>query len=224
MSDTGPIRNASGARRDRRLTAEFAGLFVLAPVAGAVALPPDEMFAMLFAITGLGLALLHVTPGFRWRELAQGWGRIDWPVVAAIAGMTALAGYGIVLATAPEAAFFLLRELPGLMLAIVILYPILSALPQEIVFRPLFFRRYGPILPAGAPAVWLNAGIFALAHLMYWSWITAAMTFAGGLVFAHAYRTRGFPTAVTAHAAAGIVVFLVGLGIHFYSGNVTRPF
>ena len=27
------------------------------------------------------------------------------------------------------------------------LYPLLSALPQEIVFRPLFFRHYGALLP-----------------------------------------------------------------------------
>ena len=93
-------------------------------------------------------------------------------------------------------------------------------------FRPLFFRRYGSLLPDGrvAPIV-LNAAIFSFAHLMYWSWVVAAMTFAGGLAFAWSYRVRGnFPEAVVSHSVAGIIVFVLGLGVFFYSGNVERPF
>jgi membrane protease YdiL (CAAX protease family) len=93
------------------------------------------------------------------------------------------------------------------------------------VYRPLFFRRYGAILPRLTPAIWLNAALFSLAHLMYWSWIVTAMTFSGGLAFAWAYEARrNFPMAVVLHAVAGVVVFLLGLGVFFYSGNVRRPF
>lgn len=210
--------------RQRRLIAEASVLFVLAPLLGALLLPPNEMFAMLFAMTGLGLVLLHVTPGFQWRELVHGWRRVDWRFVAAMGCVTAFAGYGIVRVTAPEAVFFPAREMPGLMVMIAVLYPVLSALPQEVLFRPLFFRRYAPILPGPRAAVALNAAVFSLAHLMYWSWIVAVLTFAGGLAFAHAYRAHGFPTAVAAHAVAGVVAFGVGLGVYFYSGNVVRPF
>jgi membrane protease YdiL (CAAX protease family) len=60
---------------------------------------------------------------------------------------------------------------------------------------------------------------------MYWSWIVAAMTFAGGIAFAWAYARRGsFPLAVVLHAVAGQIVFLLGLGMFFYSGTVERPF
>jgi membrane protease YdiL (CAAX protease family) len=106
------------------------------------------------------------------------------------------------------------------------LYPWFSALPQEIVYRPLFFRRYAAILPAGVwPGIVLNAALFSLAHLMYWSWIVAAMTFTGGLAFAWAYRAaRSFPMAVLLHAVAGWIVFGAGLGVYFYSGYVVRPF
>ena len=92
-------------------------------------------------------------------------------------------------------------------------------------FRVLWFRRYGAILPDGGPGLVLNAAVFSLAHLMYWSWIVAAMTFAGGLAFAWAYRRRGsFAMAVVLHAIAGQIVFALGLGMFFYAGNVTRPF
>ncbi len=38
-------------------------------------------------------------------------------------------------------------------------------------------------------------------------------------------RLRGnFPEAVLLHSLAGIIVFALGLGVYFYSGNVVRPF
>jgi len=114
---------------------------------------------------------------------------------------------------------------PGFLVLILIFYPILSALPQELVFRVLWYHRYAPILPGGWPGIILNAAVFSLAHLMYWSGIVAVMTFVGGLAFAWAYQRRGsFPMAVVMHALAGQIVFALGLGMFFYSGNVVRPF
>ncbi|MGI1662478.1 CPBP family glutamic-type intramembrane protease [Palleronia sp. KMU-117] len=210
----------------RRLAVEFAGLFVVAPVVLAVFLPPSAMFPALFAVTGAGLLLLHRTPGFRWRELLRGADRIGWGRVVALALATAAVGYGVVQATAPASFLALPRRNPQLLLMIAAFYPVLSALPQEIVFRPLFFRRYGALLPQGRVAqILMNAAVFALAHLMYWNWIVAAMTFAGGLAFAWSYRVRGnFPEAVVTHSIAGVILFALGLGVFFYSGNVERPF
>ena len=67
-------RSTGGARGRVRL-AEFLALYGLAPVAGAVLLPANAMFAMLFAVTAVGLVLLGRTPGFAWSDLARGWGR-----------------------------------------------------------------------------------------------------------------------------------------------------
>ena len=76
----------------------------------------------------------------------------------------------------------------------------------------------------GPAALIVNAGIFSLAHLMYWSPVVLAMTFVGGWLFARAYVLRGFPAAWVLHAVGGNAVFAVGLGVWFYSGNVVRPF
>ncbi len=206
------------------LWAEFLGLFVLVPVATAVLLPPRAMFPVLFGFTMVGIWLLSRTPGFRWRELKRGWDEVRLPLLLAFAAMTFAISCAVVWATAPGAAFRLLREQPYLLGMIVVFYPVLSALPQELIFRPLFFRRYGALLPQG-PILVVNAAFFSLAHLMYWSAVVAAMTFLGGLVFGWAYRSRNsFPLAVVLHAVAGWVIFSVGLGVFFYSGNVTRPF
>jgi membrane protease YdiL (CAAX protease family) len=206
----------------RRLWAECALLYLALPLAIAIVLPPGSMFPALFAATGLGLWLLHRTHGFAWRDLARG--RIDWRLVAAFAAVTLAVALGVALATSGDPLRFV-RERPGFFVLVMIFYPILSALPQELLFRVLWFRRYGGILPGGGAGLVLNAAIFALAHLMYWSGIVAAMTFAGGLAFAWAYQRRGsFAMAVVLHALAGQIVFALGLGMFFYSGNVARPF
>ena len=222
----GGRRGLCPAGMTRRLTFEFCALYLAAPVAMAVLLPATWLFPVLFAVTAAGLLLLHLTPGFDWADLTRGAGRIGWGRVALFALLTAVAAVGAATLFAPEARFGLIRQRPELMLMIAALYPLLSALPQEIVFRPLFFRRYGPILPTDARLqIALNAAVFALAHLMYWNALVAVLTFAGGLVFAHAYRVRqNFPEAVVLHAVGGILVFAAGLGVFFYSGNVVRPF
>lgn len=207
------------------LRLEFAAFFLAAPLVMAIALPALWMFPVLFVFTGVGLLLLLATPGFRLSELVHGIGRVNWTLVALVALITGVAGAAVVQKYAPH-SFLLIRRNPQLMLMIAGFYPWLSAVPQELVFRVLYFRRYDGILPGHAAfAVPLNAAVFAFAHLMYWSWVVAVMTFAGGLFFAFSYRVRrNFPEAVILHAVAGLVVFALGLGVFFYSGNVRRPF
>ncbi|MDA7966074.1 CPBP family intramembrane glutamic endopeptidase [Ruegeria sp.] len=208
-----------------RLRLEFGLFFIAVPVLIAVLFPPDWMFPSLFSFTALGIILLHVTPGFSWAELRQGWRTWSWGEVAAFTLLMAAICSAIVLIMRPDAAFGLLLHRPELLAMIWIGYPLASALPQELLFRSLFFRRYHAILPDGRAACLLNAALFSLAHLMYWSWIVALMTFGGGLLFSWAYRQRGsFFYAVLLHAIAGNIIFAAGLGVYFYSGNVQRPF
>ncbi|WP_371808538.1 CPBP family intramembrane glutamic endopeptidase [Ruegeria sp. HKCCA6948] len=208
-----------------RLRFEFGLFFIAVPLVIAVFFPPDWMFPALFAFTGLGIVLLHATPGFAWAELRYGWANWSAAELGVFALVTAAFCTALIYLTRPDAAFFLLKHRPEMLAFIWVGYPLLSALPQELLFRPLFFRRYRAILPKGRKADLLNAAVFSFAHLMYWSWIVAVMTFAGGLLFSWAYRKRGsFFYAVLLHAIAGNIIFAVGLGIYFYSGNVQRPF
>lgn len=208
-----------------RLGVEFAVIFVAAPLVMALALPPTRLFPALFAVTGGGLVLLHLTSGFLWRDLTRGWGAVRWGAVAGMAGVTLVTCLAVLMHKEPQALFMPGRADPGLLVMVLLLYPLLSALPQEILFRALYFRRYGGLLPRGREGIVLNAALFALAHLMYWNVVVALMTFFGGLAFAWAYEERrSFATAVVMHAVAGQIVFAVGMGVYFYSGNVVRPF
>lgn len=216
---------AGERRRNRRLLVEFLVLFIAAPVFLAVALPPSAMLPILLLVTVVGMILLHRTPGFAWRNLLRGWKQIDWRFVAGFAVLTVIASIAVLMASIPDRWFVVFRMSPWAWLIIMLLYPIVSALPQEIVFRPLFFRRYSPILPSGRAALLLNAGVFSLAHLLYWHWAVSAMTFVGGLIFAWAYETRSsFALAVVLHAVAGNILFTIGTGYLFYTGTIVRPF
>ena len=202
------------------------GLFYIAvPVLIAVFFPPDWMFPSLFAFTGLGIVLLHNSPGFCWAELRYGWR--NWSrseVLLFTAAMTVFCS-ALVQFVRPDVAFGFLKHRPELLAVIWVGYPLASALPQELLFRSLFYRRYHAVLPEGFAAYPWNAELFSLAHLMYWSWIVSIMTFAGGLLFSCAYAKRSpFFFVVLLHAIAGNIIFANGLGALFYSGNVQRPF
>nr|WP_217354490.1 CPBP family intramembrane glutamic endopeptidase [Ruegeria atlantica] len=204
---------------------EFGLFFVAVPVLIAVLFPPNWMFPSLFTFTAIGIILLHCTPGFAWAELRYNWRNWTWRELALFTvAMTAFCS-AVVMVMRPDVAFRMLLNRPEFLAVIWLAYPIASALPQELLFRSLYFRRYRAILPNGRAAYLLNATLFSLAHLMYWSWIVAIMTFGGGLLFTWAYRARGsFFYAVLLHAIAGNIIFAAGLGIYFYSGNVQRPF
>lgn len=210
--------------RRARLWTEFAALYIATPIGIALFLPPRHMFTALFAVTLAGLMLLWRTGGFDWRSLLRGWGRVAWAEVALVAAAVLLTGFVLLTIERPEARFAILRGRPEFLLLIALLYPLLSALPQELIFRPLFFHRYGALLPRGQAMLIVNAAVFSLAHLMYWSPLVLVMTFVGGWLFARAYLSRGFPAAWVMHAVAGNMVFAVGLGPWFYSGNVMQPF
>ena len=204
-----------------RLAAEFALLSVAAPVGMGLAMPPGWLHPVFLAVVAASLALLAATPGFRWRELGHGWRNLDWREIGLVAGLTAAASLVFVLGLVPEALFRLPRRAPAFWLLLLLLYPLLSALPQEIVFRALYFRRYAQLFPDRRVAVLVNGGIFALAHLLFWSPVTLSMTFVGGVLFARSYLGRGgFPQAVVQHAICGLIVFSVGLGVFFYHGAI----
>ncbi|MEF9602908.1 CPBP family glutamic-type intramembrane protease [Paracoccus sp. PXZ] len=206
------------------LWVEFTALYLGAPLAIAVFLPGHLLFEALAVFSLAGLGLLWCTGGFRWHSLVRGWSRLPWREIAGIALATLFAGLAILWFNSPNSIFQIVRNRPDFLLVIWTFYPILSALPQELIFRPLFFHRYAVLLPAGQGAIALNAAVFSFAHLMYWSWVVAALTFIGGWFFARAYLERGFPSAWVLHAVAGNVLFAVGMGAYFYTGNVVRPF
>jgi CAAX protease family protein len=208
--------------RNQLLWLEFVALYVLAPLILAFLLPPEMMLTVLALFTLLGCWLLHRTAGFDWRRLLVGWSTIPAKVLVVFIAVTVVSCFSLVALFFPWRMLELPLNQTLVWLGILAFYPLLSVLPQEVVFRPLFFDRYGGLFPGIEVAVALNAVVFSLAHLMYWHWIVLAMTFAGGVIFGWAYGVkRNFPLALVMHAIAGQIIFTSGLGYLFYSGGVS---
>lgn len=219
-SEATPVRRLPSRNR---LRAEFATLYLAIPLALAFGLPPAVMWTLLLCGFLLALALLAATPGFRFDEFLRGPlspGLWPAPVFAVLTGAAVAA---LTWALLPGAMFWMPRAAPGLWAMILLLYPFLSALPQEAMFRVLFFRRYGGLFPSRAAAISTNALVFALAHLFLWNWVALLLTAAGGVIFSLAYesgRGRNFWFPVLLHAIAGWLIFSIGLGRFFYHGAV----
>jgi membrane protease YdiL (CAAX protease family) len=214
-AENSPLRRA-------RLAGEFALLFLIAPALQFTFFGTLGVFGPIAAVCLVAAVLLHLTPGWRWRELVDLRGLLRWlPFVAGFAALAAGVIAALVLWLAPGAFLSMPQHRPELWLTIMALYPVLSVLGQEIVFRPLFFRRYGFLLGGPWPRILVNAFVFALAHLFYQNWIALSLTFAGGAAFGYAYEKSGsFPVVFLMHMLAGQALFTLGLGGFFYHGAI----
>ncbi|KAF0095462.1 MAG: membrane protein of unknown function [Puniceicoccaceae bacterium 5H] len=107
-------------------------------------------------------------------------------------------------------------------LVVMALYPFLSALPQEFMYRRFYFARYERIFGSGPVLFWSSVLAFSGLHLMYDHWMSLLLTLIAGYFFTQTYqRTGRLLDAWWEHALYGNLVFTVGLGRYFYEA-VTR--
>lgn len=111
---------------------------------------------------------------------------------------------------------------PRLWLVVVLLYPLLSVYPQELVFRAYFFHRYRRALPLNdAGFIGLNALLFGMSHAVFLHWAAMGLSALGGALFAWTYlRTRSLLCVVLEHALWGGLVFTIGLDVVFGGGTI----
>lgn len=105
---------------------------------------------------------------------------------------------------------------PESLLALLLFYASVSVTSQEFLYSSFFFWRYRPLFSPGF-LVGLNALVFAVAHLVYHSWVSVLLALAGRVIMARIYRRySSFWGVWTIHLLFGVAVFLVGLGRYFY--------
>ncbi len=193
-----------------RLWLEFGLMYILAPLSLYFS-EGRFVIAGICVWSILGAFLLSRTEGFYWRNLMNWPVRKDWTRVFFMAFMVLLISVVATNTIFPERLFALPAQYFSFWVLLMVLYPIFSAFPQEIIFRALYFERYGQILPQRGKML-LNAIIFMYAHIAYGYPIVLVMTFLGGLIFARAYLREEFPLAVILHSVAGNMIFTSGLG------------
>lgn len=215
----------AGARPSRLyLGVECALLFVALPLLlvlvrygfGRLIVPSLVVLGLFCAV------LLWRDPAFDHRRL---WRFQAWRPHLRRIGLSFLVGATavfIVLAlAAPERLFGMLRDEPRVYVAILLIYPLFSAYPQEVIFRAFFFHRYRPLFTTTTARVLASSVAFALAHLFFANWIAPTLTLLGGVLFSFTYaRTRSVVAASVEHALWGAFMFTVGLGSYFYGAAI----
>lgn len=198
---------------------ELGVLFGLLPAALAT-FARSLSLPVLFVAAWLCLAVLWRDPTFQrdqlWRR-EQLWTWLRGPLALALAAGTLLA-VGVYLVE-PRHLFDLPRHSPWRWLLVMLLYPTLSVVPQELVFRTFFFHRYGRLFESPWVTTVASAIAFAWAHIVLMNELAVLLTLIGGWLFARTYlRTRSLLATAVEHAAYGCLLFTVGLGRWFVTG------
>lgn len=117
----------------------------------------------------------------------------------------------------PDLFFAFPAERPVMWGIVMILYPILSALPQELIYRTYFFHRYGDFISLKYGTIIASAIAFSFVHIIYDNWWAIGLSFLAGLLFGITYkRTKSLFWVTVEHAIYGCLVFTLGLGSYFY--------
>lgn len=115
--------------------------------------------------------------------------------------------------TNKEALFNILLNKPKLWVFILFIYSFFSVYPQELIYRTFYFQRYQSLILNKKLFLFINAVVFALAHLFFRKTLVLILTFVGGLLFALTYKkTKSTLLVFIEHAIYGSWLFTVGMG------------
>ncbi len=194
---------------------------------------PGLLFAVRGSVRGLiiplimlaGLVcwlLLRRTPGFDMQRLWNG--RDFWRHFArTLSVMLPLGLFCTAFSWYYEPERFLAFPLnaPTFWLVVMCCYPVLSAYPQELIYRVYFMHRYAPLFRRPWQLMLASALAFGWAHAFLGNWIAPLFTALGGLLFARTYLRSGslLQTALE-HGLWGDLLFSVGIGWYFYAGSI----
>jgi membrane protease YdiL (CAAX protease family) len=110
---------------------------------------------------------------------------------------------------------------PKMWMIVMAAYPVLAALPQELIFRCFFFHRYRKILVTPGAMILANGISFGLFHMFYGNLAAPLLSMVAGFLFAWRYhRSRSLPMVAIEHGLWGNLIFTIGTGWYFYSGAI----
>jgi membrane protease YdiL (CAAX protease family) len=215
MPHTGEVVHAA-------LVFEFLLLFVILPLAFAVHPLPWWPLPALWMVALYCYLVLRRQPDFNPREF---W-RVSTVAASARSILTLFLPAACLLALAvyalrPHLFLNLPRQRPLLWCVVMLLYPILSVVPQTLIYRAFIFHRYPSLFPSGRALILASAASFSWLHIVLRNPLAPLLTFPAGLLFAWRYaRTGSVLASAFEHALYGCLVFTVGLGVYFYTGAV----
>ena len=171
------------------------------------------VFLPLFLVFFLSLYLLKKTPSFSFDFLKK---ETEWKFFFLVSLIFIVSGFFYTIILDSNLLFNLPKNYFFIWVAVMLFYPVLSVIPQEIIFRVLFFERYSCLFKNQFLYVILNSIIFAYIHLVFQNFHAFFITLITSPIFAYAYLNKSFKTCFLTHTVGGQLVFTYGLGEYFY--------
>ena len=115
-----------------------------------------------------------------------------------------------------EALFNVMLNKPTLWLKFSGVYILFSVIPQELIYRTFFVKRYQELIKNRKVFFLINSTLFSFAHIWFQSWIVLLFTFIGSLLFVDIYlKTKTSWLIILEHALYGVWLYTVGYGVLF---------
>jgi len=210
------------------LWVEWVLLFVVTPVFAAVVLRSKLWMLFLGSIAAMAAVWLARRGDFSARHFWRG-DNIDierrhLKDILLRFSVSAIGLAALVLALFPERLFEFPRETPLRWATLLVVYPVISVYPQELLYRAFFARRYQSLFPRMELSLAASALVFAWLHLVFRNHFAIILTLVGGWFFAETYaRTRSLRLVCLEHALYGNLIFTIGLGNYFLENGLPRP-
>ena len=171
------------------------------------------IFLTLYLVSILSLVILYFDKTFSFTSLKK---KIDWTFVIIFSVIFFFLGFFYVLLVDKNLLFIFPKTNFKLWLIVIFIYPFLSVIPQELVYRVFFFQRYFPNINRFYFPVFLNLVVFAYGHLVFSNMHAIIITAIVSPIFTYAYLKKSFLTCVVLHTLGGQIIFTLGLGKYFF--------
>ena len=171
------------------------------------------IFLTLYLVSILSLVILYFDKTFLFTSLKK---KIDWTFVIIFSVIFFFLGFFYVLLVDENLLFIFPKTNFKLWLIVIFIYPFLSVIPQELVYRVFFFQRYFPNINRFFFPMFLNLVVFAYGHLVFSNMHAIIITAIASPIFTYAYLKKSFLTCVTLHTLGGQIIFTLGLGKYFF--------
>ena len=171
------------------------------------------IFLTLYLVSILSLVILYFDKTFLFTSLKK---KIDWKFVIIFSVIFFFLGFFYVLLLDKNLLFIFPKTNFKLWLIVIFIYPFLSVIPQELVYRVFFFQRYFPNINRFYFPAFLNLVVFAYGHLVFSNMHAIIITAIVSPIFTYAYLKKSFLTCVILHTLGGQIIFTLGLGKYFF--------
>ena len=199
---------------------ELLMLYVGLPTACGLGICPGHPFFALWFISVVCLMALIFDPQF---EISHLWRVNHWKGARRIFVRFMFMAFLLccyVVVFEPELFLRFPRHRPLLWALVMVIYPVLSVIPQGITHRLFLFHRYRTLFRKKG-VILVSAAAFSYMHIVFKNPLALLLTFAGGILFAKTYKdTDSFVISSVEHALYGNYLFTIGLGEFLYLGAV----